>query len=256
MNLKFSKYHGAGNDFILIDAVSQQVNLSELEINTLCNRRFGIGADGLMLVLPSDSYDFKMKYYNADGREGTMCGNGGRCIVAFAQKLGLVKNIAKFIAIDGEHKAECLQDGNVSLGMNNVLKIETFNDGWFVDTGSPHFVQQVNNISSVDINVLGKALRFDSRFELGTNVNFFEIKNNQIHIRTFERGVEAETLACGTGAVALAVVLAYTHTSQFPIEINAKGGVLKVEGLSASGGYLNIVLTGPVQHVFDGEVLN
>ena len=256
MDFIFSKYHGAGNDFIIADAINQTIDFSTEEIARLCHRRFGVGADGFMLLLPSYDADFEMKYYNSDGREGSMCGNGGRCIVAFAKQQGIINDITEFNAIDGKHHAQIFDNGSVRLAMKNVESVTTYKDGWFVDTGSPHFVQQVNNLSEMNVIEHGKTLRFDKRFQpKGTNVNFIEIKNDIINIRTFERGVENETLACGTGAVAAAIVAMHAKLLQAtPITIQAKGGVLSVECDVLNNDFTNIWLTGPTAHVFDGEI--
>jgi diaminopimelate epimerase len=254
MKLKFSKYHGTGNDFIIIDGISNKIDLDSCKIKELCDRRFGIGADGLMILGKSDDYDFSMIYYNSDGNEGSMCGNGGRCIVDFAGKMGLISNNAQFEAIDGTHEAEILNNGQIKLKMNNVEQIRTYPDGWFLNTGSPHFVKQVPDISAVNIEKEGRQLRYDTRFSpKGTNVNFFSINNQNVSAITFERGVEAETLSCGTGAVAIGLVIIENNFIETqPVLINTKGGELQVECAKHDKVYTDNYLTGPVVKVFDG----
>lgn len=255
MKLQFSKYHGTGNDFIIIDGISNKIKLDSTTIKRMCNRRFGIGADGLMIIQNSEDYDFSMVYYNSDGNEGSMCGNGGRCIVDFAGKMGLISNTSIFEAIDGIHEAYILEDDIVKLKMNEVEGVRKYNDGWFLNTGSPHFVKQISDISSLNIDIEGKKLRYDSRFAPeGTNVNFYEIKDGEVFARTYERGVEAETLSCGTGAVAMGIVIMYNNYIETkPIIINTKGGKLQVEGIKRDNKFTEIYLTGSVVKVFEGD---
>ncbi|HEX7412587.1 MAG TPA: diaminopimelate epimerase, partial [Bacteroidia bacterium] len=198
MNLHFYKYQGCGNDFIVLDNRSKEINLTTQQINKLCNRHFGIGADGLMLLENQKGYDFKMVYYNSDGNESSMCGNGGRCITAFAQRLHLIKDKAHFMAIDGEHTS-FIADKIISLKMNDVPKIEKYEDYYFVNTGSPHVVKWIENIHDYNVFEEGKKIRYSEPFNSkgGTNVNFIQYKDDKLFVRTYERGVENETLACG-----------------------------------------------------------
>jgi len=257
--LQFHKYHGAGNDFILVDARSDaSISLSEQGINKICDRHFGIGADGLMLLLPSEEFDFRMKYFNSDGREGTMCGNGGRCITAFAKSLGINKHNFKFEAIDGVHYSEYLLDNSISLKMNDVKIVRRFPDGVFCDTGSPHFVFLHPSPHKADMADYGKTFRFDSRFGSGgANVNAISFNENNITIATYERGVEAETLSCGTGAVAAAIAVSAISEKTFDeYLVNAKGGLLSVKlKQDKEGNYFNIFLSGPAEFIFKGEIL-
>ncbi len=254
--INFYKYQGAGNDFILIDAYDKKIELSQPVIYQLCSRRFGIGADGLMLLKKHDYYDFEMIYYNADGLQGTMCGNGGRCIVSFAKKLGLIKDFTRFIAIDGEHEAYIYDNDIVKLKMQDVKDIEIYHNYYFLNTGSPHYVEFVDDIQNIDVVQLGKKIRYSKDFEPeGTNVNFAQIMQDILKIRTYERGVEDETLACGTGSVALA--LAYTKRSESyisPIKIHALGGELRVYFKYLDNYFSDIWLEGPAKFVFQGEV--
>ncbi|MBN2667823.1 MAG: diaminopimelate epimerase [Bacteroidales bacterium] len=254
MNIEFYKYHGAGNDFILIDNRNNTLKLSNEQIHFLCDRRFGIGADGLMLLNASKEFDFDMKYYNSDGYEGSMCGNGGRCIVAFAKYLGIEKKHYIFNAIDGLHEA-FFEDDLVKLKMNKVNSVAQIDNEWFLNTGSPHVVQFVENIEKTEVSTLGKILRFDARFgEAGTNVNFIEANLENIKIRTFERGVEAETYACGTGSVASAIA-AHQKTPEINAYIiQALGGTLYVNFEFKDGIYQNIWLKGPAKQVYKGVI--
>jgi diaminopimelate epimerase len=256
MKITFSKYHGAGNDFILVDNRAKKYRLSTKEIAELCHRRFGIGADGLMLLEKDKASDFKMIYYNSDGKEGSMCGNGGRCIVAFAYEIGIQKETYLFTATDGLHEAFFDKNKNeVNLKMTDVDKIQKFTNDWFLDTGSPHAVEIVKNIDSINVAEEGKKLRYDTRFgEAGCNVNFVEINNGNLKIRTFERGVEAETLACGTGAVASAIIAHRLNSKQHKFSLKALGGNLEVTFENKNNNYSNIWLKGPVKKVFSGNI--
>lgn len=258
MNICFFKYQGAGNDFILIDNRQKNVSLETSQIQWLCDRHFGIGADGLILLENSEKADFKMVYFNSDGKESTMCGNGGRCIVAFAKHSGIIlHNTTTFEAIDGLHYAEIIQPNLIKLQMQNVTTIEKYGDDFILNTGSPHFVKIVDNIQHIDVLKEGRNIRYSETFkQKGINVNFFEIKHtHHILVRTYERGVENETLACGTGVTACALV--WAEKSQLPagrIDITTPGGQLKVEFEKKQGIYQNIFLIGNADNVFKGEV--
>ena len=254
MELFFFKYHGAGNDFILIDNRTQNIHLSEQQIAQLCHRRFGIGADGLMFLESDKSSDFKMKYYNSDGKEGSMCGNGGRCIVAFAHEIGIRKEHYHFMASDGLHEA-VLDKTEVNLKMIDVTDIQKLDSDWFLNTGSPHAIEIVDNINSINVEKQGEKLRHDPRFgEKGTNVNFIEVHQNHLKIRTYERGVEAETLACGTGAVASAIIANQLYPQYKKFNLKALGGNLEVSFEKTDSAYSNIWLKGPAVKVFEGRI--
>lgn len=255
MIVEFSKYQGAGNDFIIVDCRKNELALSEKNIAFLCHRRFGIGADGLMTIHNSDVADFDMKYYNSDGKEASMCGNGGRCIALFAVKNNIATKKMIFSAIDGLHSA-IVTDNEVNLAMSDVNKIIELQDGYFLNTGSPHFVKIVEDIEKVDVYTEGKALADDKRFApLRTNVNFIEISKDKIKVATYERGVEDETLACGTGTVASAIVLyKYHYTKKMPVIMHAKGGVLKVSFVVSDNRFTDIILSGPAEIVFKGII--
>ena len=256
MNIEFHKYHGTGNDFVLIDNrdLSFPKNNSSF-IKKMCHRRFGIGADGLILLQNNKGFDFEMVYFNADGKPGSMCGNGGRCTVAFAHSLGLIKNKTKFIAVDGIHEA-VIQKEIISLKMANVKGIEKIGNSFFVNTGSPHYVKFADDVEKIDIVKEGKKIRYNARFQKeGTNVNFVELKSNTLHIRTYERGVEDETLSCGTGVTASALVAAFVSsnlkTKQFLI--STPGGKLKVSFSQKSPiEFTDVWLHGPAIAVYKG----
>jgi diaminopimelate epimerase len=252
MKIHFSKYHGAGNDFVLIDDREGVHALSEAQIAFLCHRHFGIGADGLMLlqapIQPQD--DFYMKYYNSDGRESTMCGNGGRCIARFAFDLGITGTRTAFSAIDGPHWAE-IQGNEVRLGMIDASAIQPSKGGYFIQTGSPHHVELRH--AGPDFTEVARAIRNDYGPQ-GSNVNFVEACNNELSIRTFERGVEGETFACGTGATGAAMVAVKNGwVSAPPVTLHALGGVLTVD-FKGEGPFTDVVLTGPALKVYKGTI--
>ncbi len=256
MRLTFNKYQGAGNDFIIIDNRDLSFDPANYDlVNRLCDRRFGIGADGLILVSSSRGFDYEMKYYNADGKPGTMCGNGGRCVSHFALKQGIAGNKQRFLASDGEHEA-LVNGGTVSLKMGNVKEYKLVKENWFLDTGSPHYVVFDNNVEDLDVYSEGKKLRWSDCFAPGgTNVNFVRTDKNGLFVRTFERGVEDETLACGTGVTASAI--AATLTGQLvgnSIDIKTKGGDLNVKFEKSGEQFINVWLTGSATFVFEGFV--
>jgi len=256
LHLPFFKYQGAGNDFIIIDNRDKSVFLSTEQIRNMCDRHFGIGADGLMLLELCDEADFKMVYYNADGNESTMCGNGGRCIAAFAQELHIVADTMSFIAVDGLHHATILPDGSVTLQMQDVRDIH-FQPGYTeLNTGSPHYVKAVTGLKDMDVQQEGAAVRQQSRYQpKGINVNFYQVIDGKIYVRTYERGVEAETLSCGTGITAAAIASVGASTGNFTLPVETKGGLLQVSFLKkTSSSAENIQLTGPAQFVFEGKI--
>ena len=257
MKLTFEKYQGAGNDFILIDNRKNILEPGDRKrIKQLCDRRFGIGADGLMMLYDHKEVDFEMKYFNSDGYEGTMCGNGGRCIVMFAEKLKLIKQNTRFITNDGVHTAE-ITDTTVRLRMNDVKTIRKLKDSYFVDTGSPHYVTFRNDIDKIDVYNEGRKLRNNHKFKpYGTNVNFVEVKKNGLSVRTYERGVENETLSCGTGVVAAVIVAVYSgQIDSDNVQVKTRGGILNV-GFSTidKSIFSDIILEGAATFVFEGEI--
>ena len=260
MKLPFYKYHGAGNDFIIIDGRKKEdhIKLNQEEIHRLCERRFGIGADGLMIIAPSEHSDFEMIYYNSDGNISSMCGNGGRCIVKLASELGLFEGSnCTFKAIDGLHRAKLLEYENVALEMRNVDEIISLNDAYVLDTGSPHYVKYLSSLSDIDVVSKGKEIRYSEPFrDDGINVNFIKSVDDRLIIRTYERGVEDETLACGTGITAAAIVHTYEHREDGynEVVVQARGGTLKVAMHKSDSIFTDVWLTGPAQHVFSGEI--
>lgn len=258
MQLNFYKYQGTGNDFILIDNRSQGISLTTEQIHLLCNRRFGIGADGLMLLELEPGFDFKMVYFNSDGNQSSMCGNGGRCITAFAKHQGLISGKCKFLAIDGAHEAIVTEDNKVSLKMADVKEIEKNSDHYYLNTGSPHYVRSVNGIENYDVIGEGKKIRYNDRFkEQGTNVNFIEKKDDAVFVRTYERGVEDETYSCGTGVTAAALVagLEGMLSTKNSCIVKTLGGDLEVKFEKVlDTNFYNIWLIGPAELVFKGDI--
>lgn len=256
MIVTFYKYQGTGNDFIMIDNRLGGFPKTDNEtISFLCSRRFGIGADGLILLEEDDSAHFKMVYYNADGYPGSMCGNGGRCIVAFAQFLGIINSKAKFNAVDGLHNAT-IDNDVVSLQMQNVTGIMPKPNCLFLDTGSPHHVQMVSDLDGYKVLEEGAKLRYGIYGEGGSNINFVEqTSENDFAVRTYERGVENETMSCGTGVTAVAIGMNYWgKTKSEKVNIHTKGGNLSISFNKVSERYENIWLEGPAKQVFKGKI--
>lgn len=256
MDLHFYKYQGTGNDFIMIDNRKEHFDPTNTElVKFLCDRRFGIGADGLILLESYTGFDFNMVYFNSDGRTSSMCGNGGRCIVKFAHDLGVVGNETTFIAVDGEHDA-IIKDGLVYLKMIDVLDIEKQPDFFYMNTGSPHYVEFVKNVDEYPVYAEGYKIRNNDRFKkVGTNVNFVEsFDDKTIKVRTYERGVEDETFSCGTGVTASAIAASFTGYAS-PINVITKGGNLTVSFSTEDQSiYKDIYLAGPAVQVFQGTI--
>ncbi|MGF7217749.1 diaminopimelate epimerase [Spirosoma lacussanchae] len=255
--MQFYKYQGTGNDFILIDDRAGTFPAADQAlIEQLCHRRFGIGADGLILLQNDPEYDFRMVYFNADGAEGSMCGNGGRCIVRFAHDLGLFESETRFVAVDGEHVAE-VRDDEVFLKMIDVNGLDQQPQMTFLNTGSPHVVRFVDELESFDVLAEGRAVRYADAFQPGgTNANFAQrLTDNTLFVRTYERGVEDETYSCGTGVTAVALVAHQQLQMPGPVAIQTIGGNLRVSFEAQSGGrFENIYLIGPAKRVFTGEI--
>lgn len=264
MTFHFYKYHGAGNDFILVDNRKGEYDgLTESQIRNFCSRRFGIGSDGFIMLSSHTEADFKMDFFNPDGSGATMCGNGARCLVYFARKLGIQKENYAFEASDGMHQASITNENKnngtavVNLSMNSVAEIEQNQFGMFCNTGSPHVVKFVENLSGINITEQGRTIRYSDAYKKqGTNVNFIKtIGENKISVRTYERGVENETLSCGTGVTASALSFAEkTGIKKGAITVETKGGAFKVKFYKTNAGFTNIHLIGPVSFVFEGEL--
>ncbi len=256
MMLTFYKYQGTGNDFVIVDNRQGFLPKDNTElIAFLCDRKFGIGADGLILLENDELSDFKMVYYNADGNQSTMCGNGGRCIVAFAKFLGVITNKTSFLAVDGVHNAT-IDGGIVSLQMQDVDKIDEKPKHSFLDTGSPHHVQIVNALSEMNVAKEGAKLRYGLYGKTGSNINFVEQSTaNVFNVRTYERGVEDETLSCGTGVTAVALAMFNMGKAESNnITVITPGGELQVNFEKNGTGYKNIMLVGPAKQVFKGAI--
>ncbi len=255
--MTFFKYQGTGNDFIIVDNRLQRIDKNDTKrIAELCDRRFGIGADGFILLENDENVDFKMVYYNADGNESSMCGNGGRCIVAFARYLGIIGDSTEFIAIDGLHKAK-IEHEIIHLQMQDVPAVERYDNHLFLDTGSPHHVEMVSDIENYEVKSIGSKIRFGQPYnEAGSNVNFVEqVEGELFAVRTYERGVEDETLSCGTGVTAVALAMHNIgKTNSKEVSLKTLGGLLKVTFNSNGDGYNDIWLLGPAQQVFKGEL--
>lgn len=258
MQITFYKYQGTGNDFVMIDnrlGVFPKDNTKL--IAHLCDRRFGIGGDGLILLENDPETDFKMVYFNSDGNQSTMCGNGGRCLVAFAKKLQVIQNETTFNAVDGLHHASVDQDEIVSLQMIDVNSINTTANYSFLNTGSPHHVQIVEDLENYNVKDNGAAIRYGNLYgKEGSNINFVKkINDTTFSLRTYERGVEDETLACGTGATAAAIAMNATgETDATSINLNVEGGKLIVSFDKEDNIYTNVFLKGPAEFVFEGTI--
>ena len=255
MKINFTKYEGNGNDFIIIDDRKEEFSKDNvLMISKLCDRKFGIGADGLILLRKHKAYDFQMIYFNSDGNESSMCGNGGRCLVSFALQLDIDIKTNSFLAIDGVHKFKVV-DNEIYLKMNDVKDIVVKNGYNFLNTGSPHVVQIVENVDEINVYEQGKKIRRQFQEMNGVNVNFVSFNNDIIKCRTFERGVENETLSCGTGVVAVALyIFKKKKISDNKIIVSTKGGSLSVSFKNDGNSFREIWLKGDINKIFDGLI--
>lgn len=256
MTIHFHKYQGTGNDFVLIDDRTNTFPVSQSLVSWLCHRRFGIGADGLILLQNHPSYNFRMVYFNADGKEGSLCGNGGRCAVQFAHDLGIVPERATFEAADGSHEAY-VHHKLIHLKMADVNQVAQHPDYFFLHTGSPHYVTFVEDAQAIDVVSRGKSIRYGEPFGStgGTNVNFVQVTApDTLFVRTYERGVEDETFSCGTGVTACAIAASFRHLES-PVYIQTPGGKLQVSFTrQPDGSFTDVWLIGPAEKVFAGEV--
>lgn len=257
MEIQFFKYQGTGNDFVMIDNRLETFPKSTELIKKLCDRRFGIGGDGLILLEKDLATDFKMVYYNSDGNESSMCGNGGRCLVAFAKSLNVFDKQTTFIAIDGLHHASIDTEGIVALQMKNVDEIKIDDNYIFMNTGSPHHVLLVDDVKNVNVKEIGAQIRYSDLYgKEGSNVNFVQqINPNTFTVRTYERGVEDETLSCGTGVTAVAIAMFVNGlTESKEVNLNVEGGALQVKFQAEKNHFSNVFLTGPATLVFEGTI--
>lgn len=255
MKFHFYKYQATGNDFVVVDNRLGELSFTKEQIEKICDRKFGIGADGLMLIEKHPTLNFNLEYFNSDGTQ-SLCGNGSRAAVHFASQLGLVNGHANFQAYDGPHQAE-LSNGIIRLKMNNVNEVKQIGDDFFIHTGSPHFIRFVTDIDNYPVFEEGRKIRYSEGFKPGgTNVNFVELhSNNTITVRTYERGVEDETLSCGTGVTAAALAVSYRQYSS-PVKIKTLGGDLSVEYKSGQAGtFQEVFLIGPAKMVFEGDLV-
>jgi len=252
-SIQFFKYQGTGNDFVMVDNRENVFAKGDLNLITkLCDRRFGIGADGVILIENAADADFEMVYYNPDGSQ-SLCGNGSRCAVMFARQLGIIENDTQFLAIDGIHKA-FIKEERVHLLMHDVDKFEQIGDDFLIDTGSPHYIKYVTELDGKDMVAEGRAIRYSDRFaEVGVNVNLIEESANVLKIRTYERGVEGETYSCGTGCTAAALAFGLSHNTQ-NVKLKAVGGDLEVSFKKDGDHFKEIYLIGPAQLVFEGDI--
>ena len=260
--IPFFKYQGTGNDFVLIDQRQKQWVAREDRdlVARMCDRRFGIGADGLMLLQSTPGYDFEMVYFNADGGESSMCGNGGRCIAAFANRLKVIGKTGRFIAIDGPHDVHIPRAAWVELKMGDVEQVQVTTESTVLNTGSPHYVRFVENAFAVPVFEEGRAVRYNETYQKeGINVNFASGDTGGLLVSTYERGVEAETLSCGTGVTACAIATyikqsgVHAEKADVSIPIRTKGGQLEVRFSASGGQFRNIWLCGPATYVFKGQ---
>ncbi len=258
MEIPFFKYQGTGNDFVIVDEFDRPyVDMDDQEsIARICHRKFGVGADGLILLRPAEDYDFEMVYFNADGRPGSLCGNGGRCAVACMHQLERIQSATHFVAADGAHQARIVRPDFVELRMNDVTALEEGKGFYVLDTGSPHYVSFVEDLSDLDIVESGRAIRYSSRFAAsGINVNFVEVQGEDLRVQTYERGVEDETLSCGTGVTATAIADAYRKgTESGETLIKTKGGDLMVKYRKTADGFSDLWLCGAATLVFQGQI--
>lgn len=257
MEIQFYKYQGTGNDFVMIDNRQGSFDKTDQSlVARLCERRMGIGADGLILLQNRTGYDFEMVYFNADGRLGSMCGNGGRCTVQFAKQLNIISDKAYFLAADGEHYANISAEGNISLKMNDVQAIECTDNFYFLNTGSPHYVAFVPDVAQFEVFQEGRSIRYNDRFQTeGTNVNFAQLpaQDEPLFVRTYERGVEDETFSCGTGVTATAIAASFKGRTS-PVKIKTLGGNLEVAFNRTGETVSDIYLIGPAVLVFEGKI--
>ena len=255
--IPFAKLHGAGNDFIILSGPDIQWEPTKEEIQRICHRRLGVGADGLIILQPHEQYGFEMLYFNPDGSSGMLCGNGARCAVSRAFQLNWINKETTFLAADGPHTATVFDEKDIEISMQDVGKVEPCLNGYFLQTGAPHYVEFVEELDEYQVHDRGRQYRYHALFQpKGTNANFIEEENGKLKIRTYERGVESETLACGTGITASALVYARDQkASEVSVDVLAKGGDLRIRATKKGDGFEKVFMRGPVATVFEGEYL-
>jgi len=255
MKISFFKYQGTGNDFIIVDDRNKLFPADNDLIVHLCDRKFGIGSDGLILIQNSSTADFHMEFFNPDASK-SFCGNGSRCAVAFAYRIGMIERTTNFTAIDGLHSAVVESSSIVKITMKDVIDLRKSDADMILNTGSPHFVRFTENLAEEDIINTGREIRFSEQFKQeGINVNLVEVLgNNKVKCATYERGVENETLSCGTGVTAVAIAANQLKNCSSPISIVTKGGNLAVEFEYTKDRYKNVTLKGPAAFVYKGEI--
>jgi diaminopimelate epimerase len=257
MLLQFYKYQGTGNDFVILDNREGNIQLSKEQVALLCDRHFGIGSDGLMLLNKHENYDFEMVYFNADGASGTMCGNGGRCLTKFAFDKGIQVSSYNFIASDGEHQAVIDENDWIHLKMIDVKEVSLVHEATVLNTGSPHYIKPVSGLSNYDVFTEGKNIRYNETYnQIGINVNFVEWNDNELFVRTYERGVENETFSCGTGVTAAAIAMSTDSIGAQETKIRTLGGslLIKFNKVDAQH-YNNVWLCGPASFVYAGQII-
>ena len=254
MIINFFKYQGTGNDFVIIDARKLKYDFSNADVAKLCNRKFGIGSDGLILIKDHKDVDFEMQFYNPDGTM-SFCGNGSRCAVLFCFHNGLCRKKSTFLTNDGFHTAEIMDTENVRINILSPIKVNQFENGDFqTNTGSPHYVRFVKDLVNIDFLEECKSIRYNDNYKKeGINVNMVVDKESEIEMRTYERGVENETLSCGSGVTAAALSFAFLKKKESSINVRTKGGALKVDFILKNGHFEEVYLTGPAQYVYRGE---
>ncbi len=253
--LPFFKYQGTGNDFVIIDNRQSVFDADNTELITrLCDRKFGVGSDGLILLKAHAEYDFEMVYYNADATRAG-CGNGARCAVHLAHHLGIVQGEAYFVMEEQAYRAQ-VEDAHVRIRMADVAAAQNFPEGYLLNTGTRHFVRVVEKLADYDVLDEGERLRYDPRFQPeGANINFVEVKDSAVHMRIYEKGVENETLSSGTGATAVALALAHARQQPSPVAVHTRGGILEISFMATeAGSFTQVYMAGPAQMVFQGTV--
>ena len=254
MLFKFTKYQGTGNDFVIIDLTKDNFKFSENHIRKICNRKYGIGADGLILISNHDRVSFEMKFFNPDG-SASFCGNGSRCAVLYCFHQGIVQSNCSFMTNDGIHQAQVLKDENIKISIKTPVLVDKLMNGDFeVNTGSPHYVQITENLDNLDFNKHCKLIRnSDKYFQNGININLVKVEDDFLDMRTYERGVEDETLSCGSGVAATALAIAFENKIDDSLLVNTRGGKLKVDFERVENSFEKVFLTGSAKFVFSGD---